>query len=55
MDIARAYNMEQDRIEESDMTDEEKLQARMDLDDDMRRHEEERQDELDDVNRRYGH
>ncbi len=55
MDIQRAYEMEQDRIEDSDMEDDEKQEARMDLDDQMRDHEYARQGELDDVNRRYGH
>ena len=39
MDINRAYAMEQDRIEDSDMSDDEKREAQMDLDQDMRDHE----------------
>ena len=55
MDIQKAYEMEQDHIEEGDMTDEEKQAEQMALDDEMREHEYARQAEHDDIDRRYGH
>ncbi len=54
MDIHRQYDMEIDHIEESGWSDEEKQEERILLDDRMREHEENRQAEHDEVERRYG-
>ena len=55
MDINKVYNMEMDRIDNSDMTGEEKQDERMAVDEQMREHEYARQAEHDYVDRRYGH
>ncbi len=55
MDINRAYAMEQDRIEDSDMDDDEKREAQADLDQDMRDQHDAMEAEHDEVNRRYGY
>ena len=55
MDIYKWYQDEEDHIENSDMSDEEKQEERMLLDDQMREHEQQRQYEHEDIDRRYGH
>jgi len=55
MDINEAYDMEMDKIDNSDMDEDEKREERMAVDEQMRAEEANRQWEHDEVDRRYGY
>jgi len=55
MDIREAYDREIERIESSDLSPEEKRDEIHWVENDMREHDEARQAEHDDVDRRYGY
>ena len=55
MDIDTFYDNEMERIDDSDMSEEEKQDERMAIDEEMREREYARQSEHDDVDRRYGY